>query len=320
MEELKIVDFTAKWRCGLRIYMRKTFPDYSDSYIDYCLDHSTGKVPSKIVVNGEGDVVGCHLYYCTKAMINGEEVETQWGHDTYLNEDCRKEIGAEFAIIRRDIPAFGVGLTMVNKKMSKLMKRVFLKGTFLYYTVTPCILCSPFQKAFHLKKEIKAKERIKVKGKVFSRINDVEELEIPNGGYWYKDEHNLDFIRDREFLKKRFFECKVHDYFVYSSGLSYFIVRKSSYRGMPAMMLSDFRYDPKEKDSAVHLMQAVCKLAVSSHIGIIRFVCGDSMIEEYMRGKLHHKTSLDFVTSYKDVKDDTYTLCGGDSDADFIHL
>ena len=108
MEELKIVDFTQDWRCGLRDYMRKTFPEYSDSYIDYCLDNSTGTVPSKLVVTGNGEVVGCHLYYCTKAMINGEEVETQWGHDTYLDEEYRKIIGVDFAIMRRDITAFGV--------------------------------------------------------------------------------------------------------------------------------------------------------------------------------------------------------------------
>ena len=319
MEELKIVDFTQDWRCGLRDYMRKTFPEYSDSYIDYCLDNSTGTVPSKLVVTGNGEVVGCHLYYCTKAMINGEEVETQWGHDTYLDEEYRKIIGVDFAIVRRDIPAFGVGLTDVNKKMSKLMKRIFLKGTYLYYALTPWIIFSPFQKMFHLNNAVAAGESIKVKGKVYRRVTDVRDLDIPNGGYWYKDCHNLDFKRDKEFLERRFLKCKVHEYILYSSGNSYFVVRKSSYRGMPAIMLSDFRYDPKEENSITYLMHAVRKFAIKSHVGIVRFVCGDSEVEDYMKGRLHHKTPLDFITSYKDLKDATYTLCGGDSDADFVH-
>lgn len=319
MDNYKIIDYSEKWRGKMRDYMHKIFPEYSDAYIEYCLDNSTGSVSSKVVVDGNGEVMGCHLYFNTKAIVNGEEINTRWGHDTFLNEKCRKEIGADFALMRRDIPTFGLGLTKINSKLSKLMKRVFIKDAYLYYMITPCVILSPFQKLFHREAKIKAKDIIRVKGHLFKRNTDVNEINIPNGGFWYKGYHDVDFIRDREFLERRFFKCNVHDYIVYSSGKSYFIVRKSTYRGMPAMMLSDFRYDPNEKDAVQNLMKAIRKLAIKSHVGIIRFVCGGKNIDEYMKGKLHHKTPLDFITSYKVQQDASYLLCGGDSDADFVH-
>jgi hypothetical protein len=114
MEQCRVIDYNDEWRSALGTYMRKRFPSYVDKYIEYCLDHSADHTPSKIVVNEKNEIVGCHLFYCTKALINGEEVETQWGHDTYLDEEYRKVIGVEFLLARKAIPSFGLGLSEVN--------------------------------------------------------------------------------------------------------------------------------------------------------------------------------------------------------------
>lgn len=316
MGNSKIIDYTDEWRDSLQSYMRKTFPSYSDKYIEYCVDHSSGPVPTKIVVNSDNVIVGCQQYYCTRAYMKGEEMETQWGHDTFLDEEYRKEVGTEFTLMRRDIPAFGIGLTEINRKLSKLLKRVFIKGVFLYYSITPYIIVSLIQKVIHIRVNIKTPQFIKIKGCVFNKITDASEIDIPNGGYWYKGYNELDFIRDSDFLESRFFKCQVHEYYVYSSGNSYFVVRLSSYRGIPTLMLSDFRYNPADFESLGILMRAVHKFARKSHIGVIRFVCGDRNVEKFYRWKLHHKTPLDFTSSYKISPDTTFVICGGDSDAE----
>lgn len=318
MEECKIVTYSIDRRERLHNYMSRTFPDYPSEYFEYCLDHSADRTPSILVENGNGEIVGCHQYFCTKALLNGEVIETQWGHDTFLDQAYRKEAGVDFLLARKKIPAFGVGLTDTNAKMRKLMKSVFLKGVYNYYTLTPLAVCSPFQKIFHSKKQVKAIERINVKGYSFRRVYSPEEMTIPNGGFWFKDYNELDFIRDAEFLNYRFFNCKVHDYKVYASKDSYFVVRDSIYRGMPTMLLSDFRYNPSNSESAAALLKAVRKLAVKSGYGILYFVCGDKNVEKFFSRKIHFKTKMDFITSYKISPETTFTLSGGDSDAEFL--
>ena len=117
MGQIQIIDYSDEWRSKLRDYLKKTFLSYSEAYIEYSLDHSTDRVPSKIVINSGGEIVGCHLYYCTKAIIKGEEIETQWGHDTYLNKDYRSSFGLDFMLYIHSIKGFGVGLSGINKKI-----------------------------------------------------------------------------------------------------------------------------------------------------------------------------------------------------------
>lgn len=313
-----MVHFSDEWSDKLKSYIKKTFPNYSDSYIKYCISHSNGQTHSLLVINQYDDIVGCHLYYCTKAIVNEQEIETQWGHDTYLDEEYRKEIGVEFLLARKKIPAFGVGLTETNAKLRKLMKSIFLNGVFNYYTITPFIVTSPFQKLFQANVRIRNVETLKIKGAIFKKVHSVDEIQVPNGGFWYKDFYDLDFIRDASFLDERFFKCSVHDYKVYASTDSYFVVRESKYRGIPALMLSDFRYNPANPESAVTVLKAVMKIARMSHLGIVYFVCGDTKMASLLKKRIHYKTHLDFITSYKISPETTFSLCGGDSDADFL--
>lgn len=314
----RILEYSANWRDALSIYMHKVFPTYSDSYIKYCIDHSAGHVPSIIVTNEKNEIVGCHLYYCTKVLLNGKVIETQWGHDTFLDQNYRKEAGVDFLLARKKIPTFGVGLTETNAKMRKLMKSVFLSGVYNYYTITPMLFLTPFQKILHLQTNVKEISEITVGDVVFKKTSSSMDIPIPNDGFWFKDYNELDFIRDAEFINDRFLNCMVYDYKVFASMDSYFVVRLSSYRGFPAMMLSDFRYDPFKKDSAISMLKAVRKLAVKSKIGIIYFVCRDREVEKFFKRKLHYKTPIDCIASYNIPANIDFTLSGGDSDAEFL--
>lgn len=318
MGQSRILQYSEKWKSPLKMYMKRTFPTYSEAYIDYCLSHSSGDVSSLLAINNKDEVIGCHLYYCTKAIINGEQIATQWGHDTFLDEKYRKEIGVDFLLARKKIPAFGVGLTETNAKMRKLMKSVFLNGVYNYYTITLSVLITPFQKFFKLDSKIKEVESIRVKGKVFKRVYSSKEINIPNEGFWYKGINDLDFIRDRDFLDYRFFYNRVHDYKVYASDDSYFVIRTASYRGFPALLLSDFRYNAADSESASKLLKAVFKIAEKSCLGIVFFVCGDRNIDVLIKRRIHYKTHLDFITSYNISPDATCSLSGGDSDAEFL--
>lgn len=324
MEGCKIIDYSEEWRSRLSEYMKKTFPEYSDSYIDYCMGCSSGSIPSKIVVTDKGEVVGCHLYYCTKVCINGEVYDTQWGHNTFLNEEFRPIIGLDLMLLTQSIKGFGLGLTEHNERIQKKLKKVFFDGTYNYYVVTRKILLSPIQKLFHNKPQLSQKEIIKEGKYEYRLIHDVNDIRIPNDGFWFKGYRDIDFIRDAAFLRKRFFDNNVFPYQVYSlksnENAAYFVVRQTLYRGYNALTLCDFRYSHNDEQTLKSIMRAVKKIANLSNIGIILFVCGDVNMEKALKNTIHHKTKMDFVSGMKVRSDMSYCITGADSDADFLKL
>lgn len=301
--------------------MTKTFPDYSDAYIEYCLDHSSDRIPSKLVLNENNEIVGCHQYYCTKAIVRGEEIETQWGHDTYLNKEYRSSFGLDFMLYTHSIKGFGVGLTGINEKIQKKLKKVFFKGCFNYYLINWKFLFSLIQRCFHKQPDIADINKINVDKTTFFRVFNAHDITVPNKGYWFKGYRDIDFIRDEDFLKERFFNNEVFDYFIFASLTTtnpcYFVVRKSSFRGYPALTLCDFRYSNDDSRLAKNILDAVLKLAIKSNFGIVFFVCGDVNLDCATKGRLCYKTKMDFVSGLKLSADMSFCLTGGDSDGDF---
>lgn len=316
----KIIDYSSEWHDKLITYLKKIFPTYLDSYIEYCIHHSTDRVPSIIVINDNNDIVGCHLYFCTKALIKGEIVDTQWGHDTFLDPEYRAEIGLDLILRTIATKSFGIGLTDINEKIQKKLKAVFFKGVYTYYTITRKVLYSPFQALFHIEPKLYDEDSLSLGGYRFHRVKKVEELEIPNRGFWFNGMNDIEFVRDDSFLKERFLDNKVHKYIMYTykhlDDNCYFVVRKTHYRGMPALTLSDYRYT--NADMIKLILDATKKIARKSNIGIILFVSGDHNLSESIKGTLYYGSPIDFVANNKMVYGMTFCITGADSDADFF--
>lgn len=322
MKECNIINYSEIWREKLWRYMRKTFPKYSDAYIDYCLNCSADKMPSKIVLNGEDEIVGCHLYFCTKVFLNGEEINTHWGHDTFLDSDYRPEIGLDLMLMTKKIRGFGLGLTNVNERLQRVMKKVFFNGVYTYYIINWKIPFSPIQKSFHIKPKLYNKESLRVGEHVFTRVTDAANMNIPNNGYWSMGYRDIDFVRDADFLNRRFVCNNVHSYLLYTSTINgnpcYFVVRQALYRGMPAVTLSDYRYCGDDKSAADIIFKAVKKITTKSNVGILLFVCGDKNMDQVIKRNIHYKSSMDFVSSMNLSDGLSFCITGADSDADFL--
>lgn len=319
MGSCKIIDYTEEWRDKLRSYMHKTYPYKSSAYIEYCIDHASGRTPSLIVINDKGDVVGCHLYYCTTVKIKGEIVDTQWGHDTFLDQDYRADMGLDLILRIAESKSFGLGLTEINEKIQKKLKSVFFKDVYTYYTVTSRVLFSPFQYLFHTEPTLYNGETLKVGNYTFHKVSNVDEIDIPNEGYWFEGK-DIDFIRDATFLKERFLENSIHHYIIYTCNYlddnCYFVVRKTHYRGLSALTLSDYRYTNASMVRII--LKAIKKIARRSNIGVILFVCGDSNMNEAIKGTLYHATPIDFVSNKRKVAGMSFCVTGADSDSDFL--
>lgn len=320
MKCCEIISYTVLWREKLHVYLRKVYPSYSNEYIDYCIDHSSDRLPSLIVINEENDIVGCHLYYCTKAMVCGEVIETQWGHDTFLDKPYRASMGLDLMLATHSNKGFGVGLTDVNEKIQKLLKDVFFKGVFNYYLLTWKVILIPVQLLFKWKPVIKTPEKVRVGKYIFRRVKDANAINIPNDGFWNKDILDIDFIRDSSFINDRFLNNKVHKYYLYTLDIDkdtcYFVVRQTYYRGIPAIALSDYRYTNYRMLN--YIMRAVIHIGYISNLGVVVFLSGDDNMDKVVRGRFHYRTKEDFVTNMHLKPTLTYMVTGGDSDADFL--
>ena len=320
MEPCRIIDYAVEWRDKFRTYLQQTFPSYTKAYIDYCIDCSSGRVPSKIVLDENDKIVGCQLYYCTTVMIKDEEMPTHWGHDTYLDKEYRGTFGLDFVLYLNQFKGFGLGLTSVNNKILTKQKKRFLDGVYTYYLINCFLPLSPFQRLFGITPQLYDKEILKVGRYVFRRIYDAKDMTIPNRGYWLKDIFDVDFIRDESFLNKRFIQNNVHKYLLYSmeneGEKCYFIVRKTRYHGVPAVTLCDFRYN--NPDLVNVILKAFRKIAIKSTVGVLLFVCGDTFVEKCVSKTVNYKSHLDFVVNKKVSSDMSFCITGADSDADFL--
>ena len=319
----KIIDYSDKWREGLRKYMHKVFPNYTDDYVQYCINHSTDRVPSKLVLNDNDEIVGCHLYFCTKALVNGEEIETQWSHDTYIDEAYRVEVGMELMSLTHAIKGYGLGLTeMADKIQRKIFKNKFFKANN-YYIINWKIIFSPLQRLLGIKTELCDISLLNINNYCFKRIKNVNDMVMPPDGYWFKGYRDIEFVRDAGFINERFLNCKVHPYMLYANvsdnNPCYFVVRKTIYRGMPAVTLSDYRYVNNNQEALSSIIKAVKQSATKSNIGIILCMCGDVNMDKAIKKSFHFSRPVSFVSNRKkDNIDMSFIVTGGDSDADFL--
>jgi hypothetical protein len=320
----KIVDYTREYRDSFGKYLHKIYPNKSDAYIDYCLDRSSDREPTKLVINQNNAIVGCHQFFCTKALVKEEEIDTQWGHDTYLDEEYRRSFGMEFMLYIEECDSkcrgFGLGLTAINDKIQRILKKVYFRGVYNYYLVNFKFFLSPFQKMFNIEPDEFKGKSIKVGKTNFIHIDDVTNMTIPDNGYWNKGRFTLDFVRDEMFINQRFLQNTVFDYYLFASDSErdpcYFVVRKTKYRGFPAITISDFRY--KNPEMARLIIKAAQKFAKKSNCGVLLFIGGDSNIDKEIKKWLHYKTPIDFVANRHFPSDLTFCITGADSDADFL--
>ena len=302
----------------MRRYLHKTFPSYSEDYISYCINCSSDDTPALLVVKDD-KIVGCQLFYCTQAVIYDKKTNVQWGHDTFLDKEYRSEIGLDFVWSINSIKGiFGIGLTEVNRKIYQLLKAVFFEGVFNYYFVNLYLALNIFQKILHIKHSSSWVDKIKCNNSIFRKVDSVTEINIPNEGYWFKGVNDIDFIRDADFINQRFFKSVVNDYAVYASKDAYFVVRETSFHGLPALLLCDFRYDPYNKDSVSDLINGVKTIARKSRLGVLYFSSGDSNFNKYFKNRLHYKRPVDFVSTMKVSEKSSFTITGADADAELL--
>lgn len=325
MQDIRIIPYNSVYREKLFSYLKKISPSSSEEYIDYCICKSDGDIPSIIVINENDDIVGCHLHFTTRIYAKGLETVVAWGHETYLNEDCRGAVGLEFVLTINRANTLGIGYTEINSEIQKKLKQnTLLYTVFNYFLLNIYFPLGLIKKVLRCNSSpLKKIETIEAGGICFKLITNSNDLLIPNEGYWFKNSVEYDLIRDKQFLDYRFINNDVFDYYVYeyhnnNCESCYFVVRSILYRGIPTLLLVDYRYNGNPKLMA-NILKAVKKLAYKNCIGVIQTTGGMKEVEDVFDSKLCIKRPAQAMIhkSLKPMSSDYISITPADSDVDF---
>lgn len=327
MDTFRISRYSEEYENPLRSYLRKTFPHYSDAYIDYCVTMANAKDENEeatlLVIDKNDKIVGCHMFFNTKAMIYDKVTYVRWGHDSFLDENFRHK--TNFPKVISEIDAFGIGLSKVNKKIQKHYNILFYDGLFNYVRLNKKIIIAIINRLTKNEKKYVSYKEVAVKGMSFELAEKEEDIHIPNHGYWCKDYVDIDFVRDKDFLGNRFFSNRVHQYYVYHSlnnkGVDecYFVVRPISFKGFQALSIVDFRYNLSTPSQLGNILDAAELLAKKNNIGMIFFASNDTNVSGFYKYNwIKSRIDLYAKGQFKKLKNARLLITAADSDVDFL--
>ena len=333
---MKIINYSSAYYDKLCDFVKKHFPNSRIEYLDYRLS----KIPynreqtkiNLLVVNDQDDIVGMELFFPTKALISGVEYDVYWGHDLILDSQYRgcglgKELMIKVSLIKNK---FGLGLSDISARIQNKIGVNFISVMSSYIWITPEIWRVPLYKTSFLsypKKVIKFPTQVTFKCYNFALITSLNDIAIPNSGYWFKGKLDVEFIRDEHFLQNRFID-NFNQYYLYALNrgdmtLAYFCVRVVVINKLPRLVVVDYRYNANDDSLLQIILRVVFNLGRVMHFPLIMIetnqdikkYCSSPFIFQRGKGRLFTANSTwgKSASSLKSI----VTLA--DSDADFLY-
>jgi hypothetical protein len=282
---MKIVYYESKYYDALLAFSLKLWPQKSEEYLKYRLFRLPESIEDNrnnlLVLNNEGEIVGCILYFVTKARINGNEQKVFWGHDFYVEEKYRGAASLRLMVEMGNIkPSFGAGSTDMNLKIQKELGAKFIAIEFHYVLFNLWSFKLPLIKLKLLRSSFRDNynlpEEVRVNKCTFKMVSDVNDLNIPDNGYWNVSFLDIEFVRDKHFLKNRFFDNfnKYHFYRLSGENSSapdecYFVVRPVTESSFPVLSLVDFRYNFNKPEQFRLILKAASQIALRNGIPLV---------------------------------------------------
>lgn len=273
----EIIHYRPDYYSPLKDYFLKSWPNSPVEYYEYKMNEipedASDVLENLIALNDKGEIVGCNFFLPTHALIHGVETKIYWSHDTIVDEEYRGDLGTELMLAVKGDYIFGAGLSLINYKIQKRMKTPFL-GTEQSYIILNALSPLSLIKYFITrgsKVQLKEINSVKVDGFEFKRITDISQITIPNQGYWFNVESDVEFIRDAHFIEKRFLHnFNRYDFFAHKDkdGKTdmYFVVRLTYRKKFPVLSIIDFRYDQNDTKALRMIINGASKLARKNRI------------------------------------------------------
>lgn len=327
MEEYKIINYEERYSSELKKYIKKVHSELSEEYISFCVDNliRNDNSPSLLVIDCDEKIVGCHLFFFSEMMKRGQINEVLWGHETYLNKECRKYIGLDFVLKIKKYKGAGIGLSEINTKIQNKLHGNFLEGLYQYIIPSFYIFKTVFWRIFKIKPSISlsAPDVIDVRDGNFILVQKPEDFQDYNNGYWCNGHIDADFKRDRDYISYRFFN-NVKNYYVYqlktkqNMANCYFVVRPIIYKGFQMLSVVDYRYRMGEENFRT-ILKAAEKIALRNKIGALYLMSSDPFLQNNKRIKYTTvKWSTQIIASPSKInKKESYLVTSAEADVDF---
>jgi hypothetical protein len=332
---MDIVNFEQKHYEGLLAFSKRVWPKKSEEYLKYRLfsiPEQTGDNRfNLLVINDDGEIVGCALYIPTKARINDKEEMILWSHDMIVEDQYRGAAGLLLIMeMFKNRSTFGFGVSDINFKIQKELGANFIGLANLYLIFNIWSFKLLLYKLRLMKKSGKDIYNFPAKLKVgkykFTRISNVNELNIPNNGYWIDGNLDIDFVRDEHFFRNRFFE-NFNKYYFYNLEFEdsskpnecYFVVRPVNKRGLMVLSIVDFRFNFRKPEQFKSLVRAGAKLGRLNRIALVSLLTSFKHRRINLYTLIKRKGSQQHILTYYPVNSGHNVLVtSADSDMDFI--
>ena len=238
---------------------------------------------------------------------NNEIKDAAWGMDYVVDEEHRGSI-AGVQLCKKALKEnlhFGIGLSDVSLKMHLIFnERVIGKMTkFVKIHKVFSLVNRSFKKNTRIQATFP--EKIQVGNNCFYKVHRPEEIKSDNG-YWHEDQY-LEFSRNNDFLKWRFFYYQ-EKYTVYklqddtnNFKSVYFVLKNIVWKNLNCFLLVDYRINANRDFQ--NILKAVSKLAKINNIAAT--ITGSSLdsLDKELKKKLYfpYGSRMDIVTNFKDI-------------------
>lgn len=243
--------------------------NHGREYVDFWCSKSDDAVEKiLLMVDNEDNILAQNFFSTMSYYYQGEKIDTVWGFDLIVNEDCRKEnLGVMFMLKHRDAERNMLSVGANDNALSMLLNmRYKLIGELKKYIgiVNPfhCLI-APFRGVVQSQK---FPSEIYTQGAIFKKLSEdnIFDLEEP-----YNPEL-LEPARDKQYLIWRFFG-DFHDYVFYKSSKSndYFVVRPILKHHIAFLELVDYRCNLSDNVSIISILSAYKKIAKQMCYGFL---------------------------------------------------
>lgn len=289
--------------------------------LDYVLNILNPPYSRQILVYNDNTIVGCNFFIYARTRIKDDYKTIAWSNSTFLDPIYRRYVGLDFILsIYECENVMGFGVTDINYKLLTMLHANFiatsygfkLKNEYYNSGISNPILSYPSD--------------LFVKDKHFIKVNSSSEIRAPKDGSWNQD-MEIDFIRDEDFINKRFFKTPWH-YLIYrlpGNGTSldelYFICRIRNNKGIRTLFLVDYRFNVDSKMGMDYVIEALYQLCVLNNIKeSLIFTSLTSQINTANRVLEKFGEDVHLISNITGINPNSIMVTPADSDCDLIPL
>lgn len=330
---VQLENYTPSLHKVLLDFMQIVYPYRNKQYLDWWLtniDQSGSACWEKcILIVDSGAVIGCTTANKV-ALYAGESREEFFFRGNTIISPSQRGKGIS-KLIYNEVNKYdnwiSAGVTDIAWKIQPKYVKNFtpIRPINVYISLNVSIIQQVLKKSFHQKTaSCKFPSVLNIKScEIFEKIDNIEQLGIPENGRWTSDE--VEFIRDIDFFRKRFLDIYCADrYGIYRYLLNgrmkgYVVLRRIVYKGLEMVSLVDYRFF--SRDDEYKAFKAASRFARSLGIGLVltlssrkyRFCLSPLTI--MMKKKLNCAVG---IRNHCEKFDDTL-ITSADSDLDFVY-